>query len=127
MTILYEALLPKDLKELSEHQKIEFISELITFGKIEFFNKFKDIMDTNIFEFISPTEMLKILPMTIDPELLVLILDYYDFKQGQHFFYNYAIFNKNKKIKILVYEYFVENYSDVLIDNMKKYETMLEN
>ena len=35
--------------------------------------------------------------------------------------------NENKEIKQLIYEYFVENHSDILIDNMSKYSDLIEN
>lgn len=127
MSVLYDILSPKDLEHLSEDKKKEFLSEIITFGKIEYFEKFKNIMKCSIFEIISGTDILKVLPMVIDPELFKIILDSYDFEQGQHFFYNYATYNTNKKIKEMVYDYFVDNYSHVLFDKMEKYGELLEN
>ena len=127
MSVLYDILDPSDLKTLQNDKKKEFISEIITFGKLIYFEKFKTIIEQNVFEMISSIEMLTLLPMIIDPELFRIILDNYDFEQGQHFFYNYAKYNENPKIKEMVYDYFVDNFSHVLFDKMEMYERLIEN
>lgn len=127
MSVLYDILTPTELEGLSEDKKKEFLSEIITFGKIKYFEKFRGIMKKDIFETLTSSEILTLLPMVIDAELFQLILDNYSFEQGQHFFYNYASYNENKNIKEMVYNYFVEHFSDVLFDKMAKYEALIEN
>lgn len=126
MTVLYDVLTIKKLENLTESQKRQFISEIIICGKYEYFDKFKGIFDKDITEVIDSDEILKLLPMIIDSELLEFVLDNYEFKQGQYFFYNYALHNDNSKIKEIVYNYFVDNFSHIMIDKMAKYEALLE-
>ena len=127
MSVLYKILTTDDLIALTIEQKMDFISEIIMTGSFEYFEKFIGVLDDNIYEYISSAEVLELLPMKIDPQLLSFIIDNYEFEQGQHFFYNYAYHNDNLEIKRIVYDYFVENYSHIMLDNMGKYESLLEN
>ena len=59
-------------------------------------------------------------------ELFEYILNTYRFKNGQQFFYNYAVHSDSVRIKELVYDYFIENFSHVVFDNMDMYEALIE-
>ena len=65
--------------------------------------------------------------MNIDFELFEYILTNYKFTQGQHFFYNYAKYSEDMDIRELVYNYFIDNFSHVVVDNMAMYEELLGN
>jgi hypothetical protein len=108
-------------------EKKELMFDIILNGKYIYFDKFKKIFDDDITKYITSDEMLIYLPTNADAAMIEYILKNYTFEQGQYFFYNYAINNENKEIKKLIYEYFVENHSDILIDNMSKYNDLIEN
>ncbi len=127
MTKLYDIISVESLKKLSDLEKKELMFDIILNGKYIYFDKFKKIFDDEITKYITSDEMLIYLPTNADAEMIEYILKHYTFEQGQYFFYNYAINNENKEIKKLIYEYFVENHSDILIDNMSKYNDLIEN
>lgn len=126
MSILYELVSVNSMKDLSPQHKKDLISEIIMSGNWPRFMKFKEILDGDINDIITSDEILGLIPMLIDIELFQYILDRYDFKQGQQFFYNYALYNNNDVIKEMVYNYFVDNYSHIMIDKMEMYETLIE-
>ncbi len=126
MTVLYDILTASDLKEITAEQKKEFLSEIILMGKYCYFEKFKGIVDGDVTRIISEERILQLLPTNIDDALFAYILSNYKFKNGQQFFYNFAIHSNSVRIKELVYDYFVENFSHVMIDNMDMYEALIE-
>ena len=127
MSILYELLSVEDLKELSEENKVELISEIILTGRYDYFQKFKSLFDKEVPLIISSNKILELIPMNIDVELFEYILNSYKFAQGQHFFYNYAKNSDDMRIREIVYNYFIDNYSHVVVDNMSMYEELLSN
>lgn len=127
MSILYELLSVEDLKELSEENKVELISEIILTGRYDYFQKFKSLFDKEVPLIISSNKILELIPMNIDVELFEYILNSYNFAQGQHFFYNYAKNSDDMRIREIVYNYFIDNYSHVVVDNMSMYEELLSN
>jgi len=126
MTILYDVVDIKTLESIDIINKVKLISEIIIIGKIHYYNKFIVLLEKNISNYISATEMLKLLPMDIDVELLEMILNSYKFEQGMHFFFNYAINNDNTAVREIIYDYFIDNYSHVMIDNMGLYSQLLD-
>lgn len=126
MTILYDILTPDDLSGFSPDKKIEFIHEIIVTGKYCYFEKFKNILPEEVSSLIPAETMLELLPINIDDKLFEYILNNYEFKNGQHFFYNFAMHSESMRIKELVYDYFVENFSHIIFDNIDMYEALIE-
>lgn len=124
MTILYDILDNKVLSGLSVENKKIFISEVILTGNFEYFKKFS--VGLNMTEVFNSDEILKLLPMNIDTDLLNYFLETFEFNQGMNFFYNYALFNDNNSIREVIYEYFVENYSDIIFEKMNMYSKLVE-
>lgn len=126
MSVLYD-LIPGDvLINLPIEKKIEFLSEIITEGNFEYFNKFKSILPDEITKYIDADKMLSLIPIDMDVDFFEYVIHAYEYKQGRHFFYNYALYSLNGEIKRIVYKYFVDNFSDVMFDNMDMYEALIE-
>ena len=125
MSILYDILVVDDLKNIDDQQKLEFFYEIINTGNYDYFNKFKTLLSGELQDLIPANKVLELLPMIIDVKLFEFFLNHYEFKQGQHFFFNYAKNNKSIEIKKLVYDYFVDIFSHVIFDNMEMYEELL--
>ncbi len=113
------------VKSLSYENKKEFLSSVILTGKIAYYEKFFLSLGVDITDMFSSNEILMILPMNIDSELLELILNKFEFPNGQTFFYNYALYQHQLNNKIVIFNYFADNYSDVMIDNMQFYERLI--
>lgn len=126
MSILYDVLTVENLKFLSNEQRKEFISEIIITGNYEYFLKFKELLKKDITEIFTATQMLELIPISIDVELFDLVINSYTFPQGQHFFYNFALQSSDMRIREIVYNYFIDNYSHVMVDNMEMYENLIE-
>ncbi len=126
MTVLYDILSVSDLEKLTNEEKLEFLTEIIITGKYSYFEKFKGIVGDGLSDVIPESRMLQILPVSIDDELFEYILNTYKFKNGQQFFYNYAVHSDSVRIKELVYDYFIENFSHLVFDNMDMYEALIE-
>lgn len=126
MTMLYDIVSVDTIAQMTYEQKIDFMSEIILTGRYDYFHKFKDIFGSDIREHITSTHILEMLPMIIEPKFFEYIITNYEFEQGQHFFYNYAKHSESKVVRELVYNYFVDNYSYIMLDNMSKYEELLQ-
>lgn len=126
MSILYEIIKPEILINESYEFKKTFLSEIISSGSIQYYNKFKPIIDQPLNEIYTSQEILIILTLHIDVELFELILSSFKFDNVIAFFFNYANHNDNLAIRESVYNYIVENHSDLIIDNMDMYEKLLK-
>lgn len=125
MDYVYELLSEEHLKKLPEENKKIFFSDVILSGKLKNYQKFLSIFDDDITTFFTSDDIKKLLPMNIDYELLEILLTTFKFPNSEVFFYNYSVFQPNPENKQLIYDFYVDNYSDVMVDNLKFYENML--
>lgn len=127
MSYLYNIIDPKSLVSLSYEDKKIIIQELIMYGNYTLFDKFSIIFDKPIYDILTVDEILVVIPLNMDFLLFEYIIDNYTFENGHNFFYNYAILTDNFDIKTKVYEYFEDNHSDLILDNLKMYNKLIEN
>lgn len=126
MTVLYDILRVSDLNHLTTEQRKDFIAELVVGGNHQRFEKYRPLFEGEIESIFSEDKILELLPCNIDDSFFEYILSRYDFKNRQHFFYNYAYHSDSMQIKEMVYNYFVENFSHIIFDNMDMYDALIE-
>lgn len=109
----------------TDNEKKDFIIEILITGK--FYNYKKFIIDNgfSIVDFLNNVEVLRFLPFCIDVELIKIVLTSYEFPNGLQFFFNYGLTIPNKDVKAVIYEYFENNFSHIMFDNMQLYEKLL--
>lgn len=129
MTLLYNHISADDVFEYlnNDNDKIkDFLSEIIMTGQFEIYNKFILVPTIDLKLFFNSVDILKLLPMFSDVEIITHIMNTYEFENGLTFFYNYAMYNTSKEVKNVVYNYLVENYSHVILDNLQLYSKLID-
>ncbi len=125
MYLSYELLDLDCVDKMTDEIKKQFYSDVVSTGKIMFYEKFIVGSGLKLNEIFSYDEILKLLPISLDSDFLEIILKSFEFPQGDKFFYNYGLYHVDMDVKIVIYNYFVDNYSYLMVDNCGQYDRLL--